>query len=167
MKKQKINLIVNGEALELFTDPGQSLLHLLRLELELTGVKEGCGKGECGACTVLLNGQPVNACLVPAGKAEGKTVWTIEGLTRTGEAHLLQKAFAESGAVQCGFCTPGMIVSSYAFLKENPTPDAEEIKKAISGNLCRCTGYIQIEEAIKKAALKGSQEAGDRLGRTK
>lgn len=154
MKKQTICLFINGEPVELVQDPARSLLRLLREELELTGAKEGCGKGECGVCTVLLEGKAVNACLVPAGKAAGKTVWTIEGLTRSGEARLLQEAFVAAGAVQCGFCTPGMIISAYALLKTNPDPTPEEIKTAISGNLCRCTGYRQIEQAVSAAAKK-------------
>ena len=146
---------MNGEPVDLVTDPAQSLLCLLREESGLTGAKEGCGKGECDACTVLLEGAAVNACLVPAGKVDGKEVWTIEGLTRSGEARALQEAFVAAGAVQCGFCTPGMIISAYALLKGNPDPTAEEIKTAISGNLCRCTGYKQIEEAVRAAAKSG------------
>lgn len=152
MKKQKLSFILNGEAVELFTDPAQSLLHLLRTELNLSGVKEGCGQGECGACTVLLNAAAVNSCLVPAGKVAGQAVWTIEGLTRTGEARALQEAFVSEGAVQCGFCTPGMIISAYALLKNKPHPTLKEIQQALSGNLCRCTGYKQIEKAVQKAA---------------
>jgi aerobic carbon-monoxide dehydrogenase small subunit len=154
MKKQSIRFVLNHEPVELLADPAGSLLHLLRDELELTGTKEGCGKGECGVCTVLLDGCAVNACLVPAGKVEGKAVFTIEGLTRGGEVRTLQEAFVAAGAVQCGFCTPGMILSAYALLKENPDPTAEEIKRAISGNLCRCTGYHQIEQAVSAAAKK-------------
>ncbi len=152
MKKQKLSFILNGEAVELFTNPAQSLLNLLRQELNLSGVKEGCGQGECGACTVLLNGKAVNSCLVPAGKVEGQALWTIEGLTRTGEVRRLQEAFVSAGAVQCGFCTPGMIISAYALLKDKPKPTLKEIQQALAGNLCRCTGYKQIEEAVQKAA---------------
>ncbi|HOL17890.1 MAG TPA: (2Fe-2S)-binding protein [Bacillota bacterium] len=155
MKKQIIRFRLNDEPVELLADPAQSLLHLLREELELTGTKEGCGRGECGACTVLLDGRPVNSCLVPAGKVEGKQVITIEGLTRSGEARPLQEAFVAAGAVQCGFCTPGMIISAYALLKANPNPTAAEIRSAISGNLCRCTGYKQIEQAVAMAAQQG------------
>ena len=154
MKKQPIKFNLNHEPVELMADPAGSLLHLLRDELGLTGTKEGCGKGECGACTVLLEGRAVNACLIPAGKVDGKAVLTIEGLTRGGEGRTLQEAFVAAGAVQCGFCTPGMILSAYALLKENPDPTSEEIKTAISGNLCRCTGYHQIEQAVSTAAKK-------------
>lgn len=154
MKKQPVRFILNGEPVEIFADPAQSLLRLLRGELGHTGAKEGCGRGECGACTVLLNDRAVTSCLVPVGKVEGKTVWTIEGLTRSGEARRLQEAFVAAGAVQCGFCTPGMIISAYALLKSNANPAPEEIKTAISGNLCRCTGYHQIIQAVAAAAAK-------------
>jgi len=146
---------------ELVQDPACSLLRLLREELELTVAKEGCGKGECGACTVLLEGKAVNACLIPAGKAAGKAVWTIEGLTRSGEARLLQEAFVAAGAVQCGFCTPGMIISAYTLLKANPDPAPAEIKTAVSGNLCRCTGYRQIEQAVSAAAKEAYASGTD------
>jgi len=158
VKKQIIRFRLNDEPVELLADPAQSLLHLLREELELTGTKEGCGRGECGACTVLLDGRPVNSCLVPAGKVEGKQVITIEGLTRSGEARPLQEAFVAAGAVQCGFCTPGMIMSAYALLSSNPDPTREQVAEALSGNLCRCTGYVPMVEAVLDAArrLRGS-----------
>jgi len=154
MKKISLNISVNGEKHRLKIDPNLRLLDLLRDELRLTGAKEGCGIGECGACTVLLDGAAVNSCLVLAGQCEGKKVLTIEGLKGAETLHPLQRAFVEEGAVQCGFCTPGMILSAKALIDENPRPGEEEIKEAISGNLCRCTGYRQIVEAIKEAALR-------------
>jgi len=157
MKKELIRFVLNGEQTEVYADPTKSLLHLLREDLGLTGTKEGCGQGECGACTVMLNGLAVNSCPVPAGRINGSSVVTIEDLSKDGKPHLIQEAFVEKGAVQCGFCTPGMVISAHALLKANPEPEAAEIKTAISGNLCRCTGYKQIEEAIMLAAdkLKG------------
>jgi carbon-monoxide dehydrogenase small subunit len=152
MKKISLHISVNGEKHSLKIDPNLRLLDLLRDELRLTGTKEGCGIGECGACTVLLDGDPVNSCLVLAGQCEGKKVLTIEGLKRGEKLHPLQQSFIEGGAVQCGFCTPGMILSAQALLQRNPRPTEEEIREAISGNLCRCTGYRQIVEAIKKVA---------------
>ncbi len=154
MKKELISFILNDELVEVYADPAKSLLHLLRDDLELTGTKEGCGQGECGACTVLLNDLAVNSCLIPAGKVSGSSVITIEALSKDGTPHLIQEAFVEKGAVQCGFCTPGMVISAHALLKANPKPETEDIKMAISGNLCRCTGYKQIEEAIRHASQK-------------
>ena len=154
MQKELISFTLNGEIIEVYTDPAISLLHLLRNELGLTGTKEGCGEGECGACTVLLDGRAVNSCLVPAGKVKSRSVLTIEGLARGDQYHPLQEAFVEKGAVQCGFCTPGMIMSAYSLLQEKPDPTGHEIKTAISGNLCRCSGYKQIEEAVLDAAEK-------------
>jgi len=133
-------------------DPSMTLLEILRNILKLTGTKEGCGKGECGSCTVLLNGKAVNACLVIASQLEEAEIITIEGLGKGEEIHPIQKAFIEEGAVQCGFCIPGMIMSAKALLDENPHPSEEEIKWGISGNLCRCTGYSKIVSAIEKAA---------------
>ncbi len=154
MQKELISFTLNGEIIEVYTDPAISLLHLLRNELGLTGTKEGCGEGECGACTVLLDGRAVNSCLVPVGKVKSRSVLTIEGLARGNQYHPLQEAFVEKGVVQCGFCTPGMIMSAYSLLQEKPEPTGHEIKTAISGNLCRCSGYKQIEEAILDAADK-------------
>jgi len=140
--------------LEILADPAESLLTVLREQLGLYGTKAGCGKGECGACTVLLDDRAVNSCLVPAGKVQGRKVETIENLSQGGKVHPLQEEFVEKGAVQCGFCSPGMVMSAYALLKENPQPNPEKVKVAISGNLCRCSGYKQIEEAILSAAKK-------------
>jgi carbon-monoxide dehydrogenase small subunit len=151
--KKTISFILNGEATTVEVEPHLTLLQLLRDKLELTGAKEGCGMGECGACTVLLNGKTVNSCIFPAMEVEGKNVTTIEGLTDTqGNLHPIQKAFIEYGAIQCGFCTPGMVLSAKALLDENTKPTEEEIRSGIAGNLCRCTGYLQIVQAIKAAS---------------
>lgn len=135
------------------------LLDLLREELHLTGVKKGCGKGECGACTVIMDGKAVNSCMVPAAKAEGCSIETIEGLSKDGILHPLQRAFVDCGAIQCGFCTPGMILSAKALLDRTLTPTEEELREAISGNICRCTGYVKIREAILEAARQMREEA--------
>ncbi len=151
--KQTISFILNGETVEVEIEPHLTLLQVLRDKLELTGTKEGCGMGECGACTVLLDGKAVNSCILPALEVEGKSVTTIEGLMDIqGNLHPIQKAFIEYGAIQCGFCTPGMVLSAKALLNENPKPTEEEIRNAIAGNLCRCTGYLQIIQAIKAAS---------------
>ena len=151
--KRVIRFTLNGDHLEVEIEPHLTLLQLLREKLELTGTKEGCGMGECGACTVLLDGQPINSCIFPALEVEGRTVTTIEGLTDAqGNLHPIQKAFVEYGAIQCGFCTPGMVLSAKALLDENPKPTEEEIRNGIAGNLCRCTGYLQIVQAIKAAS---------------
>ena len=152
LKKQVLIFQLNGEPVEIFADPAESLLTVLREKLGLYGTKAGCGKGECGACTVLLDDRAVNSCLVPAGKVQGRKVETIENLSQGGKVHPIQEKFVEKGAVQCGFCSPGMVMSAYALLKENPQPNPEQVKVAISGNLCRCSGYKQIEEAILSAA---------------
>ncbi|QGP91191.1 Nicotinate dehydrogenase small FeS subunit [Neomoorella glycerini] len=150
----RFKLKVNGQEYQVEAPADITLLELLRENLGLTGTKEGCGKGECGACTVILDGQAVNSCLVPAAKAEGSEVLTIEGLAPPGgQLHPLQEAFISEGAVQCGFCTPGMIMSAKALLDQNPRPTREEIKVALSGNLCRCTGYAKIITAVEKAAV--------------
>lgn len=153
--KQRIKLFVNGEAYEVYTEPNRTLLDVLREDLELTGTKRGCDSGECGACTVLLNGEPVNSCLILAPEADGQDVVTIEGISRpTLPLHPVQEAFIEKWAIQCGFCTPGIIVSAKALLDRNPNPSEEEIKMTLVGNLCRCTGYVKIVEAVKAAAEK-------------
>jgi len=149
-----INLKINGESYQVNVKPNVLLLDLIREEIGLTGTKRGCGTGECGACTVLLEGKPVNSCLMLAVEANEKNVLTIEGLARDGQLHPLQEAFIEEGAVQCGFCTPGMLLSAKALLDANSNPKEEEIKKAIAGNLCRCTGYTKIIKAIISAAEK-------------
>jgi len=148
----KIEWLLNGRPITLDVDPGRMLLDVLRNELGLKGTKEGCGRGECGACTVILNGQTVLSCLTPVSKVQGRSVTTIEGLATDEGLHPLQQAFIEAGAVQCGFCTPGMILSGKALLDEHRSLSEQEIREAISGNLCRCTGYDKIVEAIKRAS---------------
>jgi carbon-monoxide dehydrogenase small subunit len=148
-----VSLKVNGRPYRVEVGPGERLLDLLRDRLGLMGAKEGCGSGECGACTVLLDGEAVNACMVAAASVDGQRVLTIEGLEGPhGELHPIQQAYIDAGAVQCGFCTPGMIMSTVALLDQNPEPSDQQIKQALSGNLCRCTGYIQIIEAVHGAA---------------
>jgi xanthine dehydrogenase E subunit len=153
--KTVLKMIVNGEPVEVAVAPAWTLLRVIREELGLTGTKEGCGIGDCGACTVLLDGKTVNSCLVLALQADGKEVRTVEGLGTEENLDPLQESFIEYGAVQCGFCTPGMLISARALLDKNPHPTTEEIKLAISGNLCRCTGYVKIIQAIQKAAQQG------------
>jgi aerobic carbon-monoxide dehydrogenase small subunit len=150
--RKEIRFVLNGEEVRWEVEPQWTLLHFLREIYGLTGTKEGCGYGECGACTVIIDGQAVNSCLYPVLEAEGKKITTIEGLLSTeGELHPLQKAFVEDGAVQCGFCTPGMIMSAKALLDENKNPSEDQVKESIEGNLCRCTGYVKILDAIKSA----------------
>ena len=150
MNKRTLSFTLNGESAEVEIEPHLTLLQVLRDKLELTGTKEGCGMGECGTCTVLLDGKTVNSCIFPAMEVDGKSVTTIEGLTDArGDLHPIQKAFIEYGAIQCGFCTPGMVLSAKALLDENPKPTEGEIRNGIAGNLCRCTGYLQIVQAIK------------------
>jgi len=157
--KTIIQMTVNGELVESAVEPNQTLLQFLRDDLELTGTKHGCGLGDCGACTVILDGKPVNSCLVLAVQAHGREVLTIEGLAENGNLHPIQQAFVNKAAIQCGFCTPGMILSAKALLDENPKPSEREIRTAISGNLCRCTGYQKIVEAVQDAAkvIEGSE----------
>lgn len=145
----KLQVTINGEHIEQEVDGGKRLIDFLRDDRGLTGVKEGCGEGECGACTVVMNGKAVASCLVMAGQAEGASITTVEGVARDGQLSQLQQAFVDKGAVQCGFCTPGMIMSAKALLDENPTPSRDEIERAIEGNLCRCTGYVKIIDAIE------------------
>ena len=147
-----VSLTVNGVQREADVPSAATLVELLREHLGLTGTKVGCGHGECGACTVLLDGEPVNSCLVFAAQCKGREVTTIEGLRRNGALDRIQNAFVEAGAVQCGYCTPGMIMSAAALLSSNPTPSRGEIEEAISGNLCRCTGYVKIVDAVQRVA---------------
>lgn len=148
----KIDFEVNGKAVSLDTAPDKRLIDVLRGELNLLSVKGGCGEGECGACTVILNGKAVLSCLTMVGQVQGGSIITSEGLVKNGELHPIQTAFVESGAVQCGFCTPGFVMSTYALLQENPEPTKADIKRGLSGNICRCTGYAQIIEAVQAAA---------------
>ncbi len=152
MKLIKLNLLLNGKEVQLETKPNRRLLDILREDFKLTGTKEGCSIGECGACTVIMNGRAVNSCLVLAGQVDGAEIITIEYLAKHGKLNSLQQNFLEYGAVQCGYCTPGMLMSATALLLDNPNPTEEEIKEAIAGNLCRCTGYKQILQAIQKTA---------------
>ena len=152
MSKQILNCIVNGETVEVLVQPYVTLLDALREDLDLTGPKEGCGTGDCGACTVHLDGQPVASCLMLAMQARGREVRTIEGLAATGVLHPLQDAFVRLGVPQCGFCIPGVLMAAAALLAENPRPSEEEIRYGIAGNLCRCTGYTKMLSAITEAA---------------
>ena len=152
--KRIITLTVNDETHEIAVEPNQTLAEVLRVELGLTGTKQGCGTGDCGSCTVILDGKPVNSCLVLALEANGGRVLTIEVLETPDGLHPIQQAFVDKGAIQCGFCTPGMILTAKSLLDHNPRPTEPEIRKAISGNLCRCTGYQKIVEAIQEAGSK-------------
>jgi len=154
MEKHRVTLRVNGEAYDLLTYPHRTLLEVLREDLHLTGAKESCGEGACGSCTVLLDGAPVRSCLLLAIEAEGRVVTTIEGLAAGGKLHPLQEAFVEHHAIQCGFCTPGMILTAKALLDAVPEPTEEEIRRALSGNICRCTGYAKIVDAVKAASAR-------------
>jgi len=147
-----INLKINNEFHQVVVKPGESLVDMLRNRLRLTGTKKGCNEGDCGACTVIMNGRPVNSCLVLAVEADGADILTIEGLAQGSKLHPLQDAFMKYGGYQCGFCTPGMILTAKALLDENPDPSDEEIKQGISGNVCRCTGFVKIVESIREAA---------------
>jgi carbon-monoxide dehydrogenase small subunit len=157
--KKKISLTVNSGKYEVECTGDMTLLSMLRGELGFTGTKEGCGAGECGACTVILNGESVNSCLVLAAEADGGEVQTIEGETKNGELSILQKSFIEHKGFQCGFCTPGMIMSARALLNKNPNPNREEIINAMEGNLCRCTGYRDIIDSIEAAVAQYAQES--------
>jgi len=154
IERELIRFTVNGGECQILVKPWATLLDVLREELGLTGTKEGCGVGECGACTVLMDGDAVNACLVLAGEANGRSITTIEGLAKGDVLHPIQQAFVEVGGMQCGFCTPGMILSTKALLDRNANPSEEEIRKALEGNFCRCTGYTKIIASVKAAALK-------------
>lgn len=151
--KKEIAFTLNNEKVIVEVDPKWTLLYLIREVLEMMGTKEGCGYGECGTCTVIIDGQAINSCLYPVMEVEGRRITTIEGLTsKTGELNTIQKAFVDEGAIQCGFCTPGMVMSAKALLDEKEKPTEEEIKESIEGNLCRCTGYVKIIDAIKSVA---------------
>lgn len=158
MSKLQVSTVINGDAQEFLCDPGATLLDVLRDELQLTGTKEGCGSGDCGACTILLDGQMVCACLVLAAEAEGRQIGTIEGVAEGSALHPVQAKFLEHGALQCGFCTPGFIVASKALLDRNPAPTESEIRYWLAGNLCRCTGYDKIVRAVMDAAAELRQE---------
>lgn len=162
MEKIEVNFILNGKNVSVTVNPNERLIDMLRDDLHMTGTKEGCAVGECGACTVILDGKAVTSCLVPAGSVEGRSVVTIEGIGRNGQLDPIQEAILEHHALQCGFCTPGFIVSAKALLDENPKATRDEIRRAISGNLCRCTGYEQLVDAIydaeqEMAAVSGNQ----------
>ena len=158
-----LSFFVNGDPVELNTSPDRRLLDILREDLDLTGTKEGCSEGECGACTVLIDGRAVHACLTLAAQLPGRHVLTIEGLEQNGELDILQRCFIEEIAIQCGFCTAGMIMSAKALLLENPDPSDEEIRTALSGNICRCSGYVQIIRAVKRVARELRERSGGAL----
>jgi carbon-monoxide dehydrogenase small subunit len=160
--KRLIQLHVNGIAYDVVVSPEELLIDVLRQKLDLTGTKKGCGQGDCGTCTVLIDGRRALACLTLAIACEGRSILTIEGVERGGELHPIQQAFIDKGAVQCGFCTPGMVMSAKALLDEHPAPTEEQIRHGISGNLCRCTGYVKIVDAIADAArrLEAEREHG-------
>jgi carbon-monoxide dehydrogenase small subunit len=154
--RKELSFVLNGEEVLVEAEPHWTLLYLLREVLGLKGSKEGCGYGECGACTVVIDGKAVNSCIFPVMEAQGRSVVTIEGiLPKDGSLHPLQRSFVDHGAVQCGFCSPGMIMSAYGLLQEKTDPTDEEIKESIEGNLCRCTGYVKIIEAIRSVLSKG------------
>jgi aerobic carbon-monoxide dehydrogenase small subunit len=164
MKKLHVSATVNGEPAEFLCEPQQTLLDVLRDELGLTGTKEGCGSGDCGACSVILNGRLVASCLVLAAEAEGATITTIEGLARGRDLHPLQRHFLEQAALQCGFCTPGLLVAAKALLDRNPDPSEQEVRFGLAGNLCRCTGYDKVVSAVLAAAaeLRGGELKGEK-----
>lgn len=153
-------LRVNGKLREVDAHPMARLLDVLRCELQLTGTKEGCGEGECGGCNVLLNGELVNSCLIPVAQADGAQIETVEGLGADEKLHAVQKAFLECGGAQCGMCTPGMLVASAYLLRNNPRPDLAAIREGLNGNLCRCTGYMRIFEAVERAVTSVGEDRG-------
>lgn len=157
--KMVVRAVINGEERQFLAEPRQTLLEVLREELMLTGTKEGCGNGNCGACTVIIDGRAVNACLVLAVQADGCVIETVEGLARGAELHPLQQAFLEEAALQCGICTPGILMASKALLDRNPDPSEAEVRHHLAGNLCRCTGYDKIVRAVLKAAATMRREA--------
>jgi carbon-monoxide dehydrogenase small subunit len=150
--KATVQMTINGEQHRIEVPPMKRLLDVLREDFHLTGTKEGCGEGECGACAVLMNGELVNSCLVPALQANGAVLCTIEGVSTEGQLHPIQQCFLENGGAQCGICTPGMILATHHLLDKHPTPTLEQIQEGLAGNLCRCTGYMRIFEAVQKAA---------------
>ena len=151
----KISFKLNGRDVSITTDPLRRLIDVLREDFHLKGVKEGCSEGECGACSILLNGRMVTSCIIPVGAADGQSIMTIEGLRETEKGKVIINAFADGGAVQCGFCIPGMVIAAYCILEKNPDPSEDEIRLGISGNICRCTGYDLIVESIRLAAKRG------------
>ena len=161
MNTFKLTFTLNGEVAEVLAEPSDMLVDILREKMYLTGTKKGCGKGECGACTVIMNGEAVNSCMIPAMKAMGAVVETIEGIGKKGMLHPLQETFIDEGAIQCGYCTPGVIMSAKALLDKNLNSTSDEIKEAIAGNICRCTGYVKIVKAILSAGekIKGKEGA--------
>ncbi len=156
MARQLINITLNGRPRQVAVEPRWSLLETLRDHLGLTGAKEGCGTGDCGACTVLVDGRPVTSCLMLAPQADGCSIVTVEGIANGSDLHPVQRAFVEAGAVQCGFCTPGMIVMAWWLLQQKPSPSLDEVREALAGNLCRCTGYTKIYEALTQAAREAA-----------
>jgi carbon-monoxide dehydrogenase small subunit len=154
MTLHKINLTINGGAEEIIVQSNTTLMRMLRENLSLTGTKNGCSAGECGACTVLLNGEPVNSCMVLAVECDGAEVVTVEGLSNEKQLAPVQETLIQAGGVQCGFCTPGVLISAHALLQRNPNPSENEIREALVGNLCRCTGYVRIVDGVKKAAKR-------------
>lgn len=161
--KVKIRFSVNGETQSVEAYPMERLLDVLREQLHLTGTKEGCGEGECGACTVFINGEIVNSCLVPVAQVEGAAIKTIEGVASGDQLHAVQQAFVESGGAQCGICTPGMVLAAVDLLERNPNPTEAEIRTGLAGNLCRCTGYMKIFESVVRACERGHKEREGQL----
>jgi carbon-monoxide dehydrogenase small subunit len=159
MEMKEIKFVLNGKPYQLHVKPWRTLLEMIREDLNLTGTKEGCGEGECGSCTVIMGGKPVNSCLVPAIEADNQEITTIEGLAEGGKLHPIQEAFVVQAGMQCGFCTSGMIMSAKALLDRNPDPSEAEIREGIAGNFCRCTGYTKIIESIQAVSemVKGSK----------
>lgn len=158
MESRRIKFVINGQSVEIQVKPWRTLLEMIREDLKLTGTKEGCGHGECGSCTVIMGGKTVNSCLVPALEADGQEIMTIEGLSKGRGLNPIQEAFVEHSGMQCGFCTPGMIVSAKALLDRKPDPGEKEIREAMAGNFCRCTGYTKIVESIRAAAAALREE---------
>ncbi len=159
---QELKCVVNGKNVAIMIDPSHSLADVIRYDLGLTGTKKGCEEGECGACTVLVNGLPVDSCIVPAMKAQGRNILTIEGLAENGELDPIQEAFVEAGAIQCGFCTPGVVLSAKALLMREDNPTKEEVRDELSGHFCRCTGYLQFYDAVRIASEKIKARKADK-----